>query len=136
MQLYQQGHLPLSKKHPVYSNSDKKNYQPRNYKRISENTSKKRYANHKRSFNISKHKNDAKLSIEYWNLKAGNSNPKVTWAVKNQFSVYNPQSKRCSLCLNEKLEILEDKENNLLNKKSEIISKCRHQNKYMLQTLA
>ena len=112
--------------------SDKKNYQPRNYKGISENTFKKRYANHKISFNINRYKNDKKLSVEYWNLKAGNSNLKVTWAVKNQFSAYNSQSKRCSLCLNEKLEILEDKENNLLNKKS----KLRHQNKYMLRTLA
>ena len=86
--------------------SDKKNYQPRNYKGISENTFKKRYANHKISFNINRYKNDTKLSVEYWNLKAGNSNPKVTWAVKNQFSAYNPQSKRYSLCLNEKFEIL------------------------------
>ena len=65
-------------------------------------------------------------------MSAGNSNSKVTWAVRNQFSAYNPQSKRCFLCLNEKLELLEDKENNLLNKKSEVISKCRHQNKYVL----
>ena len=52
-------------------------------------------------------------SVEYENLKAGNSNPKVTWAVKNQFSAYNHQSKKCSICLNEKFEILEDKESNL-----------------------
>ena len=65
-------------------------------------------------------------------MSAGNSNPKETWAVRNQFSEYNPQSKRCFLCLNEKLELLEDKENNLLNKKSEVISKCRYQNKYVL----
>ena len=116
--------------------SEKKNYQPRNYKGISGNTFKKRYANHERSFNINRYKNDTKLSVEYWNLKAENSNPKVTWAVKNQFSAYNPQLKRYSLCLNEKLEILEDKENNLLNKKSEIISKCRRQSKHMLRTLA
>ena len=77
-----------------------------------------------------------KLSVECWNLKAGSSNSKVTWAVKNQFSAYSPQSKRSSFCLNEKLEILEDKENNLLNKKSEKIWKCRHQKKYMLRTLA
>ena len=96
---------------------DQKNYQPRNYKGISENAFKKRYANHKRSFNINRYKNDTKLSVEYWNLKAGNSNPNVTWSVKNQFSTHNPQSKRCSLCLNKKLEILKDKENNLLNKK-------------------
>ena len=60
----------------------------------------------------------------------------MIWEVKNQFSAYKPQSNRCFTCLNEKLEILEGKENNLLNKKSEVISKCRHQNKYMLQTLA
>ena len=113
--------------------SDKKNYQPRNYKEISENIFKKPYANHKRSFNINRYKNDTKLSVEYWNLKAGNSNPKVPWAVKNQFSAYNHQPKRCSLSLNEKVEILEDKENNLLNKKFELISKCHHQNKYILR---
>ena len=76
-----------------------------------------------------------KLSIEYCDSKAGNSNPKVTWAVKNQFNAHNPQSKRCPLCLTEKLETLEDKQNNLLSTKSEIISKCRHQNKYMLRAL-
>ena len=87
----------------------KKDYQPRNYKGISENTLKKQYENHRRSLNIKKYKNDRKLSVEYWSLKAGNSNPKVTWAVKNQFDAYNPQSKRCSLYLNEKLEIFENK---------------------------
>ena len=115
--------------------SDKKNYQPRNYKEISEKTFEKRYKNHKKSSNVNRYKNDMKLSVEHWNLKAGNYNPKVTWAVKNQFSAYNPHSKRCSLCLNEKFEILEDKEKNLLNEKSEVMSKCRHQNKYMLWTL-
>ena len=54
---------------------------------------------------------------------------------ENQFIAYKPQSKRCLLCLNEKLEILEDKENNLLNKKSEVIQICCHQNKDIFQTL-
>ena len=47
--------------------SEKKNYQPRNYKGISEITFKERYANHKRSFNISRYKNDTKLFVKYWN---------------------------------------------------------------------
>ena len=96
---------------------DRKNYKPINYKGISESTFKKRYANHKRSFNISRYKNYTKLYVKYWNFKAGNSNAKVTWAVKKQFSAYNPQSKRCSFCLKEKFEILEDKDNDLLSKK-------------------
>ena len=36
------------------------------------------------------------------------------------------ESKRCSLCLCEKFEIANYPENNLLNKRTEIISKCRH----------
>ena len=84
--------------------SDKKNYQPRNFKEISEKTFKKRYENHKRSFNINRPKDDIKLSVEHWNLEAANSNSKVTRPLKSQFSAYKPQSKRCSLCLNEKLE--------------------------------
>ena len=44
----------------------------------------------------------------------------------------NPNSKTCCLCLNEKLEIGRFKEHNLLNKRSEIIYKCRHRNKFAL----
>ena len=39
-------------------------------------------------------------SIEHWNLKVGNSDPKVTWAVKKQFGAYNPDLKKCYPCLN------------------------------------
>ena len=45
---------------------------------------------------------------------------------------YNPNTKRCSLCLNKKLEIAGYKGHNLLNKRSEIINKCRHRNKFAL----
>ena len=43
--------------------------------------------------------------------------------------------KRCNPCLTEKLEILDDPDKNLLNKRSEIISQCCHKNKYRLKTL-
>ena len=47
---------------------------------------------------------------------------------------YNNISKKCILCLQEKFEIIThlDQEN-LLNKKSELISKCRHENKLLLK---
>ena len=121
--------LPENILHIAIKKCDKKNYQPKNYKEISENTFEKWYANHKRSFNINIYKNYSQLSVKHWNLKAGNPDIKVAWVVKNQFSAYNPHPKRCSLCLNEKLKILEDKENNLSNKKSDIMLKCHHQNK-------
>ena len=45
---------------------------------------------------------------------------------------YNVNTKRCLLCLNEKLQIAIYRGNNMLNKRTEIISKCRHRNKYAL----
>ena len=36
----------------------------------------------------------------------------------------------CYLCLNEKLFIIEHQGNNLLNQRNELISKCRHKNKF------
>ena len=37
---------------------------------------------------------------------------------------YNPQTKRCLLCLNEKLEIAAYKEQILLTKRNKTVSKC------------
>ena len=79
---------------------------------------------------------DTKLSTEYWNLKMKQLNPQISWKIKGIYKSYNPTSKRCKLCLTEKLEILDDPDKNLLNKRSEIISQCRHNNKYRLKTLA
>ena len=45
-------------------------------------------------------------------------------------------SERYNLCLNEKLEIPYDQVKNLLNKQSEVISYCGHQNKFKLKTHA
>ena len=114
---------------------DKENY-TKLYKGIYETTFKKRYANHKKSFDVPTYKNDTKLSTEYWALKTKQLNPKVSWQIKRRYNSYNPISRRCSLCLNEKLEVLDDQDKNLLNKRSEIISHCRHQNKFKLKTLA
>lgn len=57
-----------------------------------ESTFKKQYANHKISPNVSEYKNDTKIFPECWNLKAGKSKLKVTWAIKKEFSVYKGQS--------------------------------------------
>ena len=63
-------------------------------------------------------------------------NPQILWKIKGIYKSYNPTSKPCNLCLREKLEILDDPNKNLLNKRSETISQCRHKNKYRTKTLA
>ena len=49
-----------------------------------------------------------------------------------QYQPYNVNLKRCLLCLNEKLQIPISRGNNMLNTRTEIISKCRHRNKHAL----
>ena len=63
-------------------------------------------------------------SIQIWRIKNSGHRPKVKWGIVKKCVPYNPQTKRCLLCLNEKLEISACKEQNLLNKKNKIVSKC------------
>ena len=103
---------------PTRKYSDSK-YEQKPYKGICETTFKKRYANHKKSFNLIKSKIDAILSIEYWTLKQKRKAPRLTWEIKGQCKAYNPTLKKCNICLNEKLAIIDDLDKNLLNKRSE-----------------
>ena len=115
--------------------TDIHNYGEKVYKGSTEPIFKSRYGNHKKAFNNVRYKNDTELSKEVWKVKERNANYSVKWSVIKQYPAYNQNTKRCILCLNEKLAILEDDGENLLNKRSEIISKCRHQNKYKLHNL-
>ena len=85
-------------------------------------TFKKRCANHKKSFNLINSKNDTTLSVEYWTLKQKQQPSRFTWEIKRQYKAYNSFLKKCNLCLNGKLMIIDDPDKNLLNKRSEVIS--------------
>ena len=49
-----------------------------------------------------------------------------------QYQSYNAKTKQSLLCLNQKLQIANNRESNMLNKWTETISKCRHRSKYAL----
>ena len=116
--------------------SNEPNTSPKIYIGLCEESFKKRYANHKKSFNHSRYENDTELSKEYWKLKERKINPVITLEIKTKCDPFNPTSGKCSLCLNEKLLILEASDDrNLLNKRNELVSKCRHQNKFKLSSL-
>ena len=108
------------------------NFQTKIYYGISETRFKTRYSNHKKSFNHEKHKNDTQLSNELCKIKASKEEPVLVWKILGQYEAYNVNTKRCLLCLNEKLQVAIYRGNNMLNKRTEIISKCRHRNKYAL----
>ena len=79
---------------------------------------KKRYTKHKKSFNAEKNKNDTKLSTEYWKLANEKLHPRISSSIKGNYKSYNPDSKRCSLCFHEKLEIVDGPKEILLKKRS------------------
>ena len=103
-------------------------YRKEVYFGLSETTFKCCYGNHIKSSAKQRHKNDTKLSKEYWKWKQQNRaiiKLKVLW--KSQ--AYNQKKRQCILCLNEKHEIASYKGDNLLNKRTEIVGTCRHKNK-------
>jgi len=79
------------------------------------------------------HLHSTALSTEYWRLKNAGQDPKITWRVVETSRAFKPELKKCHLCLAEKYRIatFQDQEH-LLNKRSEIVAKCRHRRKYEL----
>ena len=111
--------------------SNLRNYHQKVYYGTSEGTFKQRYGNHKKSFNHEKHRTDTELSKEYWRLKNLKANPQVQFHILKRCRP-TKRTGICYLCLNEKLFIIEHQGNNLLNQRNELISKCRHKNKFKL----
>ena len=94
---------------------------------------KHRYYNHRNSVRNRKYANETSLSKYIWKMEdKHNSTPDVMWCIFKSVPGYSNILKRCMLCLHEKSEILNypDQEG-LLNKRSVLVSKCRHVNKFL-----
>ena len=105
---------------------------PKEYIGSTETAFKHRYANHLMSFRHERYENQTELSKYVWNLKREGEIFRVRWDILRKAPAYSNLSKKCDLCLTEKLMIITADKSKLLNKRSEIISKCRHENKFYL----
>ena len=95
---------------------------------------KERYNNHTQSFRNAEHETKTELSKYVWQLKRRNTPFKITWKILQATAGYSNISKKCNLCLAEKFHICNFKDRDrLLNKKNELISKCRHENAFLLK---
>ena len=94
-------------------------------------TFKERHSNHKRDFKHQKYLNWTELAKYVWKLKEKSIAPIIKCEILNK--VYgNPKRNMCILCLTEKLWILNFiHSNNYLNKKTELINKCKHIKKFL-----
>ena len=96
---------------------------------------KERYNNHTRDFRHKKYMKCNELSKYIWNLKNQGITPIIKWRIVKK--VNGKVSRNyCTLCLTKKFFIINFLDDcNLLNKRSELISKRRHQNKLLLSNV-
>ena len=78
------------------------------YHGTAEGDFKKRFYNHRKSFNNEASASNTTLSKKYiWKLKeTSNLSPTLVWSISKKLVPYSNVSKKCLLCLHEKLEII------------------------------
>ena len=100
---------------------------------LTEREIKTRISEHKATSKSERYSNSTTLSAYVWELRCSGKSPTLEWSIIKEIKSYNNISKSCNLCLYEKYAILNyPSQEELLNKRSELVSKCRHQNKYLL----
>lgn len=103
-----------------------------NYIGLTENTFKERWYQHKNTFKYEHKANSTELSKYVWSLQSINIAPILEWEIIDHARPYTNGRKTCNLCLTEKFHIITSNLK-LLNKRSELVSTCRHVNKFLLK---
>ena len=104
------------------------------YLGIAESDFRQRFHNHRMLFNNEGYSTDTTLSKYVWEIKKKlKIMPSLNWSIIKSVPAYSNISKKCQLLLQEKFEIPNNPNaNELLNKRSKLISKCHHVNKFLL----
>ena len=93
---------------------------------------KPRYRNHVKSFRNKKYATETELSKHIWKLKDAKRPFAIKWSLINKVPAYKAGSRKCNLCLEEKLIIMKRKNGELLNKRTELFTKCRHETRHLI----
>ena len=126
------GNLKYEQAHPT---TGQMREMSKDYFGLTENKLRKRISGHKTSFNHDTYKNATRLSIAVWKLKE--ANPPIPYQIK--FSIaqlarsYTRETQFCSLCSAEKTKIAFADPATTLNVRSEIMNKCPHRRKHLLE---
>ena len=96
---------------------------------------KTRFNNHTKSFRHKRNSTDPKLSKYIWKLSNHKIQYEIKWNIAAYASPYKSGSRRSDLCLNKKLKIMREDPELLRNKRSELVPKYRHKNKFILANI-
>ena len=97
---------------------------------MSENTFKTRFNNHRVSFKHQEHSQNTVLSKYIWDLKDSNADFSVGWSIVTRASFYRGNNLTLQFMPDWKALRCIRERSTLLNKRSELITKCRHENKF------
>jgi hypothetical protein len=95
-------------------------------------TFKLRWNNHRQSFTTAYKKHSTSLSSHIWQLKKNNTDYDISWSTKSMAKPMERGGKSCNLCLTEKSMIASSKDDNLLNKRNEVMTRCLHRFPHLL----
>ena len=89
---------------------------------------KARISGHETSFRHRRYEKETTLSQYIWQLKDRGSEYEIKWSIELKAHLYTCGARR----LSEKMVIAQSRHGDLLNSRSELMSKCRHKNKFIL----
>ena len=114
--------------------SNSKSNEEKSYIGLTERSFKDRLYKHRNSLRHRSKANATELSKYVWELRDRNIEEiNIKWSNLDKGPTYiSVGSKTCSLCLSEKFHKIFHNEGNLPHKRSEILSTCRHRNKFLL----
>ena len=112
----------------VYRASVSSNNNVETYVGLTAGPFKIRYGSHKSDFTHrpTEEKSSTTLSSHIWKLKDQNKAYQIKFEVVKRAAPYSPVSGVCSLCTEEKFEIVYNSKLATLNSRQEIFAACRH----------
>ena len=91
---------------------------------------KARFYNQNQSFIYQRKSNATELSKAFWLEKTYGKIPQITWEIVTPTTPNQSGARACMLCITEKYAILQTCPVTPLNKRTELMGKCRHTNKF------
>ena len=119
----------------IYQADVHSNNQVKTYFGSTKNEFKTRFLQHMSSFNRRPLKSSTSLAKYVWQLNSKNIPYEIKWSIKAKAHAFSSGSKKCDLCISEKLVILKADPGTLINRRDEILEKCRHNGVFFLSSI-
>ena len=116
----------------VYQATATTNQETATYIGSTEGNFKRRFYGHKCDMNMYKNKCNTSLATFFWDNKTNNTTPTIKWKILEKCNKYKGATRKCDICLTEKLHILFNRDNPL-NRRTELMTRCPHLRKFKLE---